>query len=528
MDAYLSLVPRGLEVVVCRIVEEKLRGWNVQLSVRGERPASAVWLDGLRQQVAQSRDKRKQVCMFESCRRPVGTVPGTDKRDVSLGYHSSIEALWTTVGQLQGVVWLQLETDAPAEVVVVQLRCLGPFLSLVNVWGDDGTQNLDLTGDRSLDDIVDELSKLLGSNYSLTKALLLWLECVKASWNLSAAELAVLEEKLEGQQPLRFRLSCLRNESKKYSFSRQEFLAAIAEKVVPITAEAKGWIVDLQHFDLEVVLLFRPHALAIGLVLRPYQLFDAKSFSAGVVPPDIHPPYLSGSIMSGLVRLRPSTANILLHLAALQPGDIVLDPCAGIGTIPVESSTSLFPSVVALGGDLVLTPGGLGCVAAEYMTKARHAHASSSSRKSSLVDVAAWDACHLPLRSETVDAIVSDLPFGQLCLSSHKLSQIMPLLVTEMARVLRRGTGRMVLLCGSHNLILDVLRSGMWKLPCDSVFPVNIGGLLAWIIIVHRSDEPAVMLPKQSDRVRQLTGKRERLNALVKNGTSGNAKRLQS
>ena len=73
-------------------------------------------------------------------------------------------------------------------------------------------------------------------------------------------------------------------------------------------------------------------ALTIGIVLRPYQAIGSKTYSNGTLPPDILPPFIKGDSGAEVVRLRPSTAAMLLHLAKVKPGDIVLDPCAGLGT----------------------------------------------------------------------------------------------------------------------------------------------------------------------------------------------------
>jgi 23S rRNA G2445 N2-methylase RlmL len=51
-------------------------------------------------------------------------------------------------------------------------------------------------------------------------------------------------------------------------------------------------------------------------------------------------PYLGGDILSkGILRLRPTNAHLLLQVADIQNSgvEIVLDPCVGIGTIPVEA-----------------------------------------------------------------------------------------------------------------------------------------------------------------------------------------------
>ena len=39
-------------------------------------------------------------------------------------------------------------------------------------------------------------------------------------------------------------------------------------------------------------------------------------------------------------RLRSSTAWLMLRLARVQPGDVVLDPMCGIGTVPLEAAAT--------------------------------------------------------------------------------------------------------------------------------------------------------------------------------------------
>jgi ubiquinone/menaquinone biosynthesis C-methylase UbiE len=201
-------------------------------------------------------------------------------------------------------------------------------------------------------------------------------------------------------------------------------------------------------------------------------------------------------------------------MVQLSPGDVVLDPCAGIGTIAMEVP----PGVVGIGGDLILNDSPLRTVAAEYTRQMQQHNACC---RSSLL---AWDAALLPLRSSCVDAILTDLPFGQQCLSSKKLCELLPLLFGEFGRVLRPNTGRMLLLCGSFAPILDTLEElnslqseGMvWNLSAESVSPVNIGGFAAWIIKVQRGPAGSVLVSNHTEQARKLVRNRERVEKLRK------------
>jgi hypothetical protein len=504
-----------------------------------------------------------------ACARPAGVVK-LGNRDVAVGYRPGGRApagvgasppetvpAWSQPGQLRGLAWLHVSTDAPAEVVAVRLRCLGPLVVLASAWDDlqeegrggggrapAAAQEPGAAAGRG----EERAPSLLGGHArairerlgrrpreyaeAFRRALDAWLECALASWDLSPPEQRELARKVRGSghgndddggggsaAPLLYRLSCLREDSKSYPYSRQQLLNEVAGAVLPDPSLLPGserWRVDLTRYDLEVVLLLRPQAVAIGLAARPYRRLAAKSFGSGAVPPDVSPPYLSGGVFSGLVRLRPSTAQLLLRLARPGPGDVVLDPCAGIGTVPAEALFAGAAPAVAIGGDLVLHPELLGSVAAGYLSQGRDCHRRwHPGARSTAVELLGADASWLPFRDEVVDAIVSDLPFGQMCLSSAKLDGLIPLLVSEAARVLRRSSGRMVLLCGSYATVLSALldensraRQKIWDLPCEAVFPVNIGGFLGWIVQVNRGCDVPVRIANHRERVSKITEKR--------------------
>ena len=138
--------------------------------------------------------------------------------------------------------------------------------------------------------------------------------------------------------------------------------------------------------------------------------------------------------------------------------------------------------------------------------------------------MAAWDAAQLPIRTATIDAIVSDLPFGQQCLSAKAVNQLVPLIFRECARVLVPTTtnanesgARMVLLCGHFQTILKGLEESKvyWKQPCTAITPVTIGGILAWIVRVDRNDlrfeEDDMATTKYLNRVRKIAKRRDQI-----------------
>ena len=183
-----------------------------------------------------------------------------------------------------------------------------------------------------------------------------------------------------------------------------------------------------------------------------------------------------------------------------------------------------FKRSFALGGDLALSgDGGLDHIAFSYCKNARD-YQNVDGHSGSL-DLASWDAALLPLRDMSADCIISDLPFGVRCMSSNKLKAFLPLLFSECARVLRPISGRMALLCGSYQGILEALQQGDEGLPTfekpTSIIPVNIGGLSAWVILVKRSGSAATPLVNRKQRlVKILRGRSQRI--------AGGNKRVQS
>jgi tRNA G10 N-methylase Trm11 len=546
-SSYLALVPRGFQDVVSSIIQEQLEEHENRIEYIGEdkqQSSDLLAQAASKLQAKAEKKEKKQTAKqgkeehHDGIQLTHKLVGGTvmEQRHYNVGYNAEQQAVWTCPGQLAGSLWLRLETTAPYEKVA-HLRCLGPLVALVC---SSTTACQHLSPLHTLEEATKDIRGWIGSQggdeyqKSLDRALEVWKGHVvqTCSWKnaMSEVDYKALEKRVRTNQ-LMYRLSSMRDSSllslssssTKYPYARHDLLAALLEEekeengnhhslIVPSTLQ-DSWKVNLTSHDLELVVLQQDDKVAIGIALRPYPQVGSKSFATGNIPPDITPPYIGGDALSGLVRLRPTTAHLLLHMANIQPGDVILDPCAGIGTIPLEADEYYFSSsipppsrAIGLGGDLVLDH--------PQIVSAANGLASANSTQSSksACCMAAWDAAYLPIRTASVDVIVSDLPFGQQCLSAKALSDLLPLIVSEMARVLR-PRGRMVLLCGSHELVLQALTdtSSHWELPCTAMVPVTIGGLLAWVVQVERNTTVHVPLLHHLERIRVLTEKRERI-----------------
>ena len=526
--SFLTLVPRGLEWVIRDVIRQEHSGVisRVVAEPFPVDPSSRIQAHLAASKHKKADKKRKknpsnkslpETSLEKTLLQPAGTVQlswnDEDSEgqldNYSVGYYSRLQDnqstgnsqdvlvdSWSMPGEMPGLVWMQLDCSSPAGIsrIIVKEPRIGPLLVLAGLWERTpvpfSIDSLELASQQ-----IRDLLHSDDSTFTLHAAYSAWSDHIQDYWKdvLTESQMEQLRRRLSAQEPLRFRLSCMRSHSRRYKYSRSELLNSIATTILPVNdTTTSTWTVDLKDYDLEIVVLLRESALAIGLSLRPNAWFGAQSFCHGNLPSEMTPPHpLLTRDFVGITRLRPSTARLLLQLAQLQVGDVVLDPCAGIGSIPLESER-----VLALGGDVALVPEQLASVASKY---SRLVRALGRSRGESVAvaknysGLMAWDATYLPIRSSSVDAIVSDLPFGQHCLSAKQVMVLMPLLVHEMARVLRLSTGRMVLLCGNHVPVLEALHecnttndSLIWQLPCSSVFPVNIGGFIAWIILVRR------------------------------------------
>jgi tRNA G10 N-methylase Trm11 len=267
---------------------------------------------------------------------------------------------------------------------------------------------------------------------------------------------------LLGGRNINFRATCTRH-GRKHSFTSQE----AAKHFGAGLAQYFGWKVKLKQPDIEVLLDISGDSATVGLALTR----EAK--------------FRRNIAQFGPTTLRATIAYGLLRCADIQPGDIVLDPLCGGGSINIEGSLA-WPDTYHIAGDLhdLAVPR----VAANVFSllQQRENRRDVASMK---VDVCQWDVCNLPLRTASVDVIVTDMPFGKKSGSRTANWELYPKALSEMARVCRPHSGRAVLLTHDNKaLSKSVQRDVFWKRI--KTLWVNVGGLEAALYILHRSSMP--------------------------------------
>src|SRR5262245_26893020 len=149
--------------------------------------------------------------------------------------------------------------------------------------------------------------------------------------------------------------------------------------------------------------------------------------------------------------LRPTLAAAMVRLAEARPGQVVLDPMCGAGTILAEQlEVGWWPGAGAVqvgGGDL---------------DRAALRAAAGNLRRLGQPLLARWDATRLPLADGSVDRIVSNPPFGKQLGRPEDVGPLYRRALTEYDRVLRPG-GRAVLLASNAAALKEAGRAVGWK-----------------------------------------------------------------
>lgn len=238
----------------------------------------------------------------------------------------------------------------------------------------------------------------------------------------------------------------------KHPFRRQEARDAV---LAGIHARWPGWkpVADDAHAEIWVSVVDRWATIAIRLSDRTMR----------------HRTY---KVEHRPASLRPTLAAAMVTLSRPRPGDRFCDPMCGAGTILAERAR-YGPFRELLGGDM--DTGALRAARANLaqVREARGRHV-----------VHLWDARALPVRSEWLDAVVSNLPFGEQVGSHAANLSLYQSFWGQLLRTLNHG-GRAVLLTSEKELMRDLLREHR-QLEREQEILVGVLGQAARVYVLRK------------------------------------------
>lgn len=258
---------------------------------------------------------------------------------------------------------------------------------------------------------------------------------------------------------LSFRATCYRS-GQNHSFTSMEAAATFGGAI----NDTFHWKVDLTSFDVEVVLYIN----------------NEKVYSCiSLTKESLHHRNLS---FFGPTSLRATIAHNMLRLCSIKPGDIVCDPMCGGGSIPIECSLCWPLSLVLCGDNFPAAS-----VRSQQNMDALNEQHLAENKGALKLNVFQWDACQLPLKSNTVDVIITDLPFGKRLGRKADNRSLYPAFLEEATRVSKLKVGRAVLLTQDKKTLSRTIGRLHRFWHQSRVIGVNIGGLAACVYVLHRT-----------------------------------------
>ncbi|PNI53117.1 THUMPD3 isoform 5 [Pan troglodytes] len=274
-------------------------------------------------------------------------------------------------------------------------------------------------------------------------------------------------------QVLKFRVTCNRA-GEKHCFTSNEAARDFGGAV----QDYFKWKADMTNFDVEVLLNIHDNEVIVGIALTEESLHRRNITHFGPTT------------------LRSTLAYGMLRLCDPLPYDIIVDPMCGTGAIPIEGATEWSDCFHIAGDNNPLAVNRAANNIASLLTKSQIKEGKPSWGLP--IDAIQWDICNLPLRTGSVDIIVTDLPFGKRMGSKKRNWNLYPACLREMSRVCTPTTGRAVLLTQDTKCFTKAL-SGMrhvWR-KVDTVW-VNVGGLRAAVYVLIRTPQ-AFVHPSEQD-----------------------------
>ncbi|XP_022709539.1 THUMP domain-containing protein 3-like isoform X3 [Varroa jacobsoni] len=250
----------------------------------------------------------------------------------------------------------------------------------------------------------------------------------------------------------RFRVTCNRT-GPNHKFTSMQ----TAAKVGAAINDAFRWKVDMKNFNLHII---------VNICSKKVD------FLIGLTATSLHHRNL---IDFGPTSLRSTIAYNMLRLCRIRPSEIICDPLCGGGSIPIEAVRNFQRNFV---------------IAADHHELAiprcykNFLHNKPVTNRAELLT---WDSTRTPLRSKSIDVLVTDLPFGKRLGRKGDNRIFYPALLREFARISLAGKSRAILLTQDKRSLIKALQTtSRWWRQAYTI-GCNVGGLEAAIFVCYRT-----------------------------------------
>lgn len=276
---------------------------------------------------------------------------------------------------------------------------------------------------------------------------------------VNISESIVPKKRKRGENPagakendlLKFRVTCER--TGKHSFESCDVARTIGGEL----QDKFHWLVDLSMYHLEILCKIVQDEMVTQLRVT----HESK--------------HHRNIMYFGPTTLRATICYNLLRLAHPKPGDIIIDPMCGGGSIPIEGGL-VYENAYVLCGDN------------HVKAVLRSQSNINISCPKSKIDLAKWSVSYLPLLDSCIDVVVTDMPFGKRSGKMLDNRVLYKEFLLQLGRIVKPTTGRLVLLTydrRSFNLALNMAGD---LFQVTKMLGVNIGGLPAAVYVLKRSN----------------------------------------
>ncbi|XP_015202558.2 tRNA (guanine(6)-N2)-methyltransferase THUMP3 [Lepisosteus oculatus] len=260
---------------------------------------------------------------------------------------------------------------------------------------------------------------------------------------------------------LKFRVTCNRA-GDKHNFTSNDAARDFGGAVQDLFQ----WKPDMTRFDIEVLLNIHNNEVVVGIALTEESLHRRNITHFGPTT------------------LRSTLAYGMLRLCNPQISDVIVDPMCGSGAIPLEGALE-WPHSFYMAGD------NNGMAVNRTGNNINHIHKKRQSKEGTAwglpIDTVQWDLCNLPMKTGSVDIIITDMPFGKRMGSKKKNWDLYPSCLKEMGRVCRPGSGKAVLLTQDKKCFAKAVSKMGYLWRKSHTVWVNVGGLHAAVYLLKRT-----------------------------------------